>query len=575
MHSFQQDIRKTLTQYALIPVLAIAMLGTLLGLWSWQHDVAERSVQVSATAADVLNSLLKDYSNRLDYVVENEDFYNLQQDSEHRRAVYEWLYHEVNITHDNTLFYLLDPQGRVLLSNRKNLPAYLEDTPMNWGIWQRLRKQPNKALAEFSPRMDNKNSDLLLGRAVLRQGELKGYWIFVIRGEYIVNAINSPYMDFALVNNFGYASIATNQVLQDKQFQTLPKQILGKDKQIANVNDEDFYITSTKLATGDFYLYSTMSVSALEERYQLAVGILLLVLLFMIPALIFRVRKESLNRVKAADDLIAAFRALKHGDLESKLKLEGQDFEVVVTSYNHMVNSLQKLMLQNEARAKANAVSEIRQLEAQFHPHFIFNTLENIKFMIKLNPEAAMKMIVDLSTILRYGINNLVQQVTLAEDWQYTTRYLEIMQYRFGKRLQCRFNINVDMDKVLIPKLIFQPILENAIKYGEGEDGTISIGLKVKRVEDRLLIQVTNGGPAIPVEQMAELQKLLHGTDNPTIHTGIYNVHRRLRLIYGKKYGRSITTPKSGGTVVKLNLPYIGTNEDAAANKRNDEYVWR
>lgn len=186
-----------------------------------------------------------------------------------------------------------------------------------------------------------------------------------------------------------------------------------------------------------------------------------------------------------------------------------------------------------------------------------------------------MKMIVDLSTILRYGINNLVQQVTLAEDWQYTTRYLEIMQYRFGKRLQCRFNINVDMDKVLIPKLIFQPILENAIKYGEGEDGTISIGLKVKRVEDRLLIQVTNGGPAIPVEQMAELQKLLHGTDNPTIHTGIYNVHRRLRLIYGKKYGLSITTPKSGGTVVKLNLPYIGTNEDAAANKRNDEYVWR
>ena len=199
MHSFQQDIRKTLTQYALIPVLAIALLGTLLGLWSWQHDVAERSVQVSATAADVLNSLLKDYSNRLDYVVENEDFYNLQQDSEHRRAVYEWLYHEVNITHDNTMFYLLDPQGRVLLSNRKNLPAYLEDTPMNWGIWQRLRKQPDKALAEFSPRMDNKNSDLLLGRAVLRQGELKGYWIFVIRGEYIVNAINSPYMDFALL----------------------------------------------------------------------------------------------------------------------------------------------------------------------------------------------------------------------------------------------------------------------------------------------------------------------------------------------------------------------------------------
>ena len=561
MRSFQQDIRKTLTQYTLIPVLVIALLGTVLGLWSWQHDVEERSVQVSATAADVLDNLLEDYKNRVNYVVENEDFYNIQQDSEHRRAVYEWLYHEVNITHDNTLFYLVNPQGQILLSNRKRLPAYLEDTPMSWGLWQRLRHCPEKALVEFSPRVDSQNSDLLVARAVLWQGQLKGYWVFVLSGEYIANAINSPYLDFALVNNFGYASIATNSILQDRQFQTLPKQILGKDKEIASLNNGDFYITHNRLGVENFYLYSAMSVSSLKERYQLAAGILLLVLMLMIPVLMFRVRKESLARAKAADDLIEAFKALKHGDLKSKLKLEGQDFEVVVNTYNHMVNSLQQLMAQNEARAKANAVSEIRQLEAQFHPHFIFNTLENIKFMVKLKPEAAMKMIMDLSAILRYGINNLAQQVTLAEDWQYTTRYLEIMQYRFGKRLRCEFNIQVDMNQVVIPKLIFQPILENAIKYGEGVDGCISIGLFVQGVGDRLVIRVANGGAPIPPEQMAELQELLGGKDNHTVHTGIYNVHRRLRLTYGQEYGLTITSPENGGTVVELNLPYIRQNE--------------
>ena len=76
--------------------------------------------------------------------------------------------------------------------------------------------EPDRVLVEFSPRMDNKNSDLLVARAVLRDGQLKGYWLFVISGEYIANAINSPYLDFAMVNNFGYASIATNPVLQDK-----------------------------------------------------------------------------------------------------------------------------------------------------------------------------------------------------------------------------------------------------------------------------------------------------------------------------------------------------------------------
>ena len=71
MRSFQQDIRKTLTQYALIPVLVIALLGTVIGVWSWQHDVEERSVQVSDTAADVLNEILTDYKARVNYVVEN------------------------------------------------------------------------------------------------------------------------------------------------------------------------------------------------------------------------------------------------------------------------------------------------------------------------------------------------------------------------------------------------------------------------------------------------------------------------------------------------------------------------
>ena len=87
MRSFQQDIRKTLTQYALIPVLVIALLGTVIGVWSWQHDVEERSVYVSDTAADVLNEILADYKARVNYVVENEDFHNTQQDAQHRRAV--------------------------------------------------------------------------------------------------------------------------------------------------------------------------------------------------------------------------------------------------------------------------------------------------------------------------------------------------------------------------------------------------------------------------------------------------------------------------------------------------------
>ena len=263
--------------------------------------------------------------------------------------------------------------------------------PMDWGIWHRMRLAGEKAVVEFGPRISHRNSDLLLGRAVEKEGEVRGYWLFVISGEYLANAISSPYMDFAMVNSFGYAPVATSPDLQEGAFQALPEAFAGKDGQTASLAKKDFYVTSQRIGESDFTLYSAMPVSELLGRYGMAAAVLLGMLSIMLPVLLYLARQESKARAKAVEEL--------------------------------------------------NTVFEMRQLEAQFHPHFIFNTLENIKFMIRLNPEAAVNIVVNLSSILRYGINNLVQDVTLAEEWKYTRAYLEIMLYRFVKRLHYEFDL--------------------------------------------------------------------------------------------------------------------------------------
>ena len=505
MGSFQQDIRKTLIKYALAPIFVLAVLGACFAWWSWQHDVVQRSEEAGAVAAEVLDRLIADYGQRLEYVAAKGDFANIQSDGEQRRALYEWLYHEVNIAHDDTRFFLLDREGRILLGNYRELPDYLQSMPMDWGIWQRMGMDREKTVVEFGPRVSHRNSDLLLGRAVIKDGEIQGYWLFVISGEYIANAIRSPYMDFAMVNSFGYAPVATSPDLQEGEFQALPEAFAGKDRQTASLAKKDFYVTSQRIGESGFSLYSVMPVSQMKARYEMAAAVLFGMLSIMLPVLLYLARQESRARARAVEEL--------------------------------------------------NTVFEMRQLEAQFHPHFIFNTLENIKFMIRLNPEAAVNMVVNLSSILRYGINNLVQEVTLAEEWKYTRAYLEIMQYRFGKRLHCEFDLQADMDKVKIPKLIFQPILENAIKYGEAEDGSINVRLGVYERAGELVISVANDGLPIPSEQLRELQALLKGRDNPTVHTGIYNVHRRLRLMYGEEYGVAIYSETPGGTRVELKLP--------------------
>lgn len=561
MNSFQKDLRKTLTQYALAPIFVIALVGSLLFAWGWQHDVRLRSEEVRHVAVEVVDKLLTDYTTRIEYVAQNEDFTNIRQDAQHRRALYEWLYHEVNIRHDSTQFYLVGTDGEMILGSQVRLPEYLQDMPMTWGIWQRMKAAPQETILEFSTRLDQENSDLLLGRAVVRDGEIRGYWLFVLSGEYIANTIHSSYLDFALIDRFGYAAIVTNPALQDRHFNALPKALKGKNHQVARLDNNDFYVTSEPLGDRDFLLYTAMPVGELEARYENGAVILLVVLLLLVPIVLYHVRRDSQAKSRAVDELLEGIEALKKGDMTARLELSGSDFATVAEAYNHMVESLKSLMAQNEARAKANAVSEVRQLEAQFHPHFIFNTLENIKFMIKLNPEAAMRMIVNLSAILRYGINNLEQEVRLSEEWQYTTSYLEIMQYRFGKRLKCHFNLEVKMDEVRLPKLIFQPILENAIKYGESDDGSILIEMSVYEKQDMLRIKIVNRGKPISAEKLAEIRALLQSDDNQTIHTGIFNVHRRLRLMYGERHGLSIDCPPEGGTVVELSLPLMRADE--------------
>ena len=505
MGNFQQDIRKTLIKYALAPIFVLAVLGAGFAWWSWHHDVVQRSEEARSVAAEVLDRLLMDYGQRIEYVANNGDFANVQSNIEHRCALYEWLYHEVNIAHDGTRFFLVNREGQILLSNYKELPEYLQSLPMNWGIWQRMIEGRAQTVTEFVPRIRHRNSDLLLGRAVVRNDDIQGYWLFVIDGDYLANAISSPYMDFAMVNSFGYASVATSPDLQEGEFQSLPASFAGKNRQMAELNKQDFYITRQRIGESDFSLYSAMPVGELKGRYGMAAAVLIGMLSIMLPVLLYLARQESKARARAVE--------------------------------------------------KQNTIFEMRQLEAQFHPHFIFNTLENIKFMIRLNPEAAVNMVVNLSSILRYGINNLVQEVTLAEEWKYTRAYLEIMQYRFGKRLHCEFALQVNMDKVKIPKLIFQPILENAIKYGEAEDGSISVELGVYEKAGELFISVANDGLPIPPAQLQELQSLLKGRDNPTVHTGIYNVHRRLRLMYGERYGVTVHSGEPEGTRVELKLP--------------------
>ena len=143
-----------------------------------------------------------------------------------------------------------------------------------------------------------------------------------------------------------------------------------------------------------------------------------------------------------------------------------EEFARVGSKINHMLDSIQELHRQNTELIQLKQAAEINQLTAQFNPHFLYNTLESLRSGMLLEPQKADRLILSLTRILRYSIDDHKEEVLLSEDLTYLNGYLEILKYRFGERFQYELFLEDECLNCLVPKLLLQPIIENSIKYG-------------------------------------------------------------------------------------------------------------
>ncbi len=175
--------------------------------------------------------------------------------------------------------------------------------------------------------------------------------------------------------------------------------------------------------------------------------------------------------------------------------------------------------------------AEIRALQAQINPHFLFNALNTIVSFVRMSPDRARELIINLSTYMRYNIENVMNLSDIYKELEQVKAYVEIEKARFGDKLNVEYNIDDDVN-VKIPSLIIQPIVENSIKHGimkNGNSGTVSI--KVKNVsDDKVEVMVQDDGIGIPEEVISRV----YSGNVQQNKIGISNVHNRLKHIYGE-----------------------------------------
>ncbi|WP_337099889.1 sensor histidine kinase [Paenibacillus sp. YIM B09110] len=276
-----------------------------------------------------------------------------------------------------------------------------------------------------------------------------------------------------------------------------------------------------------------------------------------------------MNILKPLGKLIAFMKRLKSGNLEvlhTKVELEGYaEIEVISTQFNTMLNRINDLtqqLLETTGELYQADIerqrAEMSFLQSQINPHFLSNTLDAIKgiAIVKGNQDIY-EMTAALSRMLRYSIKGS-NEVRLEEELKVVGSYITIHQGRFPGRIQFEQYTSEGLHDVLIPKMIVQPIVENALTHGlepHASGGKVVIQAELR--EDRHMeIIVTDNGVGIEPERLAQLRSTLRSRDRTAYqHIGMKNVNDRIRLHYGEGYGIEVGSQLGSGTVVRVRLP--------------------
>jgi len=236
-------------------------------------------------------------------------------------------------------------------------------------------------------------------------------------------------------------------------------------------------------------------------------------------------------------------------------------------SFNHMVNKLKDLIYQVYEVELREREAELKALQAQINPHFLYNTLDSFYWTLVINDQEEIgRDIIALSDIFRYSIGSGETSVKLRSEFDHIWNYLRLQKIRFEK-LEPECSLDPEIENADVLKLIVQPLVENALIHGlEQKSVSGKVTVTASRMEEDIVITVRDNGVGMDSGKLEALRmKLFHDDTLPITEQrfgmGIENVHRRIRLFYGKDYGLEINSKPGEGTEASIRIPFRPRSE--------------
>ena len=294
------------------------------------------------------------------------------------------------------------------------------------------------------------------------------------------------------------------------------------------------------------------------EQFRIYMVVIVIMLIMMLLLVNRIVSKKISSPILKLDASVRAYEAGEKPDIYI-----GGSYEIrhlgnsIQSSYEEIERLMKKIMEEQNERRK----SELAALQSQINPHFLYNTLESITWMIESGKnQDAVFMISELAKLFRISLSRGKTIISIKDELQHCRNYMNIQKYRYKERFETEYDISEEIYSFCTVKLILQPILENAIYYGVGDmdkDEDPRIVVKGWKQEQDIYIAVSDNGIGMRRE---DVENILTGNQKAIKHgsgVGLINVHTRIRLMFGKKYGLIVESEPDEGTTVTIHLPAV------------------
>lgn len=423
---------------------------------------------------------------------------------------------------------------------------------------------------------DDELEQICVARAILDLSTMKplGYINMVCEKEYfssLIQDIAGTYSNQAyVVDEYGKIMCSNNG---DLVGEFLPADVLDKDKERVVLNGIDSYIYYGEEIDNTWSVITIVPVNEIgKEISAFTLFVFALTTVSIIIGVIGIVLLTE-KMIKPLQELIVSMKAIEKGDFTVRVAVSADDeIGCLGRQYNHMAGSIETLIEKVYKLELSQKQAEIEFLKMQINPHFLYNTLDTISWMARMeNKTDIALMTTALADLLRATIKQ-ESFITVREELKNVKNYLFIQEYRFGQKIKVHYEIAESINDYIIPNFILQPLVENAIIHGletKLEPGMLII--KCYIFDECLHFQVIDDGIGMSQEEVSQLYYECKNQSSKNC-IGIKNVYLRLKNYYGEESTLHIQSRKGKGTTIAFSIRLIYLNEIRKVEQKGEAY---